>query len=107
MTHFYADVWVSKDGRAHIEVPKRHRIDFPAGTHVCVVCIDTMNGIELKAGVNDCYYNYGGRCIHPVTCRGHGMWLGHQRNWDSTEKCTFTQLGTQKCDNYKKDPLWP
>ena len=39
MTHFYADVWVSKDGRAHIEVPKRHRIDFPAGTHVYVEAI--------------------------------------------------------------------
>ena len=48
MTHFYADVWVSKDGRAHIEVPKRHRVDFSAGTHVCVVCVEAVIGEPEK-----------------------------------------------------------
>jgi hypothetical protein len=33
---FYADVWVGKDGRAHIEVPQKRREDFPAGTTVRV-----------------------------------------------------------------------
>lgn len=33
---FYADVWVGKDGRAHIEVPQKRRADFPAGVTVRV-----------------------------------------------------------------------
>ena len=33
---FYADVWVGKDGRAHIEVPKKCKADFPAGATVRV-----------------------------------------------------------------------
>jgi len=33
---FYADVWISKDGRAHIEVPAKRKAKFPAGTTVRV-----------------------------------------------------------------------
>ncbi len=61
--------------------------------------------IELKSGRNDCYYNFKGRCTHPDTCRGQGMWLGHRYNHDSKENCTVTQLGTQLCSNYKREPL--
>lgn len=64
-----------------------------------------MHGIELKSGVNDCYWNFEGRCTHPCTCRGGGMWIGHPRNWDSKENCTLTQLGIQLCSNYKREPL--
>ena len=64
-----------------------------------------MYGIELKSGHNDCYWNFEGRCIHPRTCRGMGMWVGHPRNWDSKENCTVTQLGTNVCSNYKKESL--
>ena len=37
---FYADVWVGADDRAHIEVPKKQRMEFPAGSHVCVEIVE-------------------------------------------------------------------
>ena len=64
-----------------------------------------MFGIELKSGYNDCYYNHEGKCVHPMTCRGRGIWVKDSRNWDSKENCTLTQLGTQLCSNYKKETL--
>jgi hypothetical protein len=64
-----------------------------------------MHEIELKSGYNDCYYNFEGKCIHPMTCRGKGRWQRRPRNWDSKENCTVTQLGTQLCSAYKREPI--
>lgn len=70
------------------------------------VGFDTMYGIELKSGYNDCWWNFGGKCTHPSTYRGsHEMPSEFNRNHDSKENCTVTQLGTQLCSNYKKEIL--
>ena len=62
-----------------------------------------MNGIDLKSGVNDCYWNVEGMCTHKKWYKN--IPSGFSRNWDSTESCTLTQLGTQLCSNYMKEPL--
>ena len=65
-----------------------------------------MHGIELKSGHNDCWWNVRGVCTHRRTQRNldkiPAEW---HRNWNSKEKCTLTQLGTQLCSLYKKELL--
>jgi len=61
-----------------------------------------MYGIELKSGVNDCYWNVEGRC----TFDKYKMHYPYgQRDLNSKENCIFTQIGTQLCSWYKKEPL--
>lgn len=43
-----------------------------------------MNGIELKSGINDCYWNTEGRCNHKKI----------------TGNCTYTQIGISLCSRY-------
>lgn len=57
-------------------------------------------GIELKSGYNDCWWNVEGRCTFDKYKKHN---LRSQRDWDSKENCTVTQLGTQICSNYKKE----
>ena len=44
-----------------------------------------MHGIEVKSGVNDCYFNIDGKCTHR-----------DMRTWN----CIFTIYGTCLCEGY-------
>lgn len=61
-----------------------------------------MFGIELISGHNDCYWNFEGRCTFDKYKKHR---RAGQRDFDSKENCTFTQIGTQLCSWYKKEPL--
>ena len=58
-----------------------------------------MNGIELKSGINDCYFNCKGKCVNKNVTRTKTRM---SCDWDSKQNCTFTQIGTELCDAYKK-----
>ena len=60
------------------------------------------NEIKIEVGVNNCYYNYGGYCTHPNTCKNTGLWANHPHNWDSKKKCMFTNINVKTCNKYKK-----
>lgn len=60
-----------------------------------------MYGIPLISGHNDCYWNVRGIC----TYHKYDPTKRYKHNFDSKENCTVTQLGTQVCSNYKKEPL--
>ncbi|MFA7114939.1 MAG: hypothetical protein WC214_05705 [Candidatus Omnitrophota bacterium] len=56
-----------------------------------------MHGIELKGGVNDCYYNIEGKCVNKaITRRKTNM----RCDWDSKINCSHTQLGVDYCSEY-------
>lgn len=60
-----------------------------------------MNGIELKSGINDCHWNTDGKCqCYNVTKHVNGY--GYSRDWYSKQNCTYTQIGTSLCSEYKK-----
>lgn len=61
-----------------------------------------MYGIKLISGHNDCWWNVTGRCTFDKYNKHE---FKSQKDWDSKENCTVTQLGTQLCSNYKKEPL--
>jgi hypothetical protein len=58
-----------------------------------------MHGIEFKSGINDCYFNCEGKCVNKNVTR---IKTRMSCDWDSKQNCTFTQIGTELCDAYKK-----
>lgn len=58
-----------------------------------------MHGIELKSGINDCYFNCEGKCVNKIVTRSK---TNMSCDWDSKQNCTFTQIGTELCDSYMK-----
>jgi len=44
-----------------------------------------MHGIKVKSGVNDCYFNIDGKCMHK-----------DMRAWN----CVFTMYGVRLCGGY-------
>jgi hypothetical protein len=58
-----------------------------------------MFGIELKSGINDCYYNCKSKCVNKKITRKKTIM---SCDWDSVQNCTFTQIGTELCGCYKK-----
>lgn len=61
-----------------------------------------MHGIELKAGVNNCYWNVKGKCTNPQVTHNKIM-RGYSKDWSSRQNCTFTILGVCVCSAYKPD----
>ena len=59
-----------------------------------------MHGIELKSGVNNCYWNVDGKCTCERVTRNK-VSPGHSRDWESKQNCTLTILGVNVCDSYK------
>ena len=59
-----------------------------------------MNGIELKSGVNNCYWNIDGKC----TCKEitkNKIPETYHRDYNSKQNCTLTILGVHICSYYK------
>jgi hypothetical protein len=47
-----------------------------------------MFGIELKSGINDCYYNCERKCVNKhITRKTTNM----PCDWDSVQNCTFVE----------------
>ncbi len=61
-----------------------------------------MNGIELKSGVNNCYWNVQGKCTNETITRNK-LLDGFSRDWDSKQNCTLTIFGIHACFGYKPD----
>jgi len=64
-----------------------------------------MHGIELKSGVNNCYWNTKGKCTNWAITRNENP-LDLKRDWNSKQNCTLTVLGVHICSNYKPDILY-
>lgn len=60
-----------------------------------------MNGIALKSGVNNCYWNVEGKCTNTIITRNK-IQEGCSRDWDSKQNCTLTILGIHLCGGYKQ-----
>jgi hypothetical protein len=58
-----------------------------------------MYGIELKSGVNNCYWNIDGKCTNIRVTR-NSIPQAFARDWDSKQNCTLTILGVHKCGGY-------
>lgn len=58
-----------------------------------------MNGIELKSGVNDCYWNISGKCTNQIITRNK-LPLDFLSDLSSTQSCTYTQIGVGLCSCY-------
>jgi len=61
-----------------------------------------MNGIEIKSGVNNCYWNIKGKCTNHLVTRNDEQ-FGFSRDWDSKQNCTLTIFGISVCSGYKPD----
>jgi len=59
-----------------------------------------MHGIILKSGVNNCWYNYQGKCVNKIVTRSKTKM---SRDWDSKQNCTLTVYGVHVCSGYKPD----
>jgi len=63
-----------------------------------------MYGIELKSGVNNCYWNIQGKCSNWVITRNKNL-HDFSRDWDSKQNCVYTILGVHLCSEYKPETL--
>ena len=62
-----------------------------------------MNGIELGAGINNCYFNVDGKCTSWEVTRNTNPLPGFVRDWDSKQNCTVTIYGVHVCGGYRPD----
>jgi hypothetical protein len=60
-----------------------------------------MHGIELKSGVNNCYWNINGKCTNTEVTRNK-ISQAFSRDWNSKQSCTYTILGIHLCGCYKQ-----
>lgn len=58
-----------------------------------------MHGIELKAGVNNCYWNIDGKCTNVVVTR-NPIPKAFSRDYESKQNCTLTIIGVHLCSGY-------
>lgn len=66
-----------------------------------------MSNISDEQGVNDCKYNYQGKCKSPNIVANKGKRIGEFGFvWDSKINCVFSQMGTQLCGAYEKAKLF-
>ena len=60
-----------------------------------------LNGIPVKSGINDCWWNKGGKCLNfAVTQNKHILIRNpgkYARDWDSKQNCVYTIQGTALC----------
>ena len=60
-----------------------------------------MNLREIEGGVNDCYWNFRGKCTNPAITE---VWFSKNkspsRDWDSKLGCCYTQIGVPQCGGY-------
>jgi len=63
-----------------------------------------MNGIEIRAGVNNCYWNLKGLCTNYKVTRNKIESV--YRDWKSRVNCTMTIYGVYLCSEYKPEKLW-
>lgn len=56
-----------------------------------------MHGIELKSGVNNCYWNIDGKCTNPKITKEKVIGF---HDWNSTMSCVYTILGCDLCSGY-------
>jgi hypothetical protein len=61
-----------------------------------------MYGIPLESGVNNCYWNIGGKCTN-VKVTLNTIPKSFSRDWDSKQSCTLTIVGVWKCSEYKPE----
>lgn len=62
-----------------------------------------MYGIQIKSGVNNCYWNVEGKCTNSEITRNEVPLNLFSRDWDSIQNCTFTILSAHICGCYKPD----
>lgn len=58
-----------------------------------------MHGIELKSGVNNCYWNIEGKCTNQSITRNK-IPDAYSRDYDSKQNCTVTIIGVHLCSEY-------
>jgi hypothetical protein len=58
-----------------------------------------MHGIELQSGVNDCFWNFKGKCTNVFITRNK-IPSRFTRDWYSKQNCTMTQIGVCLCSGY-------
>ena len=58
-----------------------------------------MYGIELRSGVNLCYWNVGGKCTSPTLT--HNLLQGGYCGWDLQQNCTLHAFGAPTCSGYR------
>lgn len=58
-----------------------------------------MHGIQIKSGVNNCYWNTSGKCTNAKITRNK-LPFDDLRDWDSEQNCTFTILGVHICGGF-------
>jgi hypothetical protein len=63
-----------------------------------------MSNIKDEQGVNDCYFNYQGKCTSPKVDRAGKVGIGGHV-FSSKLNCVYSQRGTQLCSAYIKEPL--
>jgi len=61
-----------------------------------------MHGIEIRDGVNDCWWNVDGRCTCARLTRPRITYL-NGRDYTSRVRCTLTQLGVHVCTGYRPE----
>lgn len=59
-----------------------------------------MNGIEIKSGINDCWWNMNGKCTFDKYKKFDKRL---KRDFNNVENCTLTQLGVHICSWYKQE----
>ena len=61
-----------------------------------------MHGIELKSGINNCFWNIVGYCTNYNVTKNKKQ-SEFSRDWDSKQNCTVTIIGVHKCSGYKPE----
>ena len=59
-----------------------------------------MHGIDIKAGVNACFWNHDGICVNSLVTRGIGGF-----DYASKASCTYTILGSRLCFGFGETAL--
>lgn len=66
-----------------------------------------MANIPDEDGVNDCKFNYEGKCKSPNIVANKGGRISESGYvWSAKSNCVFSQMGTQLCSAYEKQDLF-
>jgi hypothetical protein len=61
---------------------------------------ESINGIEITVGVNNCSWNWDGVCMNPNITKKK-LPPHETRDWESKVKCGFTILGISHCSGFE------
>ena len=66
-----------------------------------------MHGMKIESGINNCYWNVGGKCTNFKITRNTVPtgFPSDCRDWESKQNCTLTILGVHICGGYKAQHL--